>query len=87
MFWIKKNPNGKGHPLLSNNCHSYKKGKNKTTSLTNNLWRERQIRDYKGDHGLCYLYDESYDANHKVMCTKKPQPQAQVNAFGTILSY
>jgi hypothetical protein len=47
----------------------------------NNLWKERQTRDYRRANGLCYFCAEPYDSNHKNVCTKKPQATAQINAL------
>lgn len=45
------------------------------------MWRERQTRDYRRSNGLCYFCAEPYNATHKDVCTKRPQPQPQANAL------
>ncbi|WVZ93179.1 hypothetical protein U9M48_039181 [Paspalum notatum var. saurae] len=40
------------------------------------LARERQLRDYRRTHGLCYYRGEKYDRNHLDKCTKRPPAQA-----------
>jgi hypothetical protein len=57
------------------------KGEAKLGNQISTLWRERQVRDQRRANGLCYFCVEPYDANHKSVCTKKPNQQAQVNAL------
>jgi hypothetical protein len=57
------------------------KGDSKTNGQASTLWRERQSRDYRRANGLCYFCAEPFDANHRSVCTKRPQPQAQINAL------
>lgn len=39
------------------------------------------MRDYRKANGLCFYCAEPFDNNHKNVCTKRPQAQAQVNAL------
>lgn len=45
------------------------------------LWKERQVRDFRKANGLCFYCAEPFDAQHKNVCQKRPQPQNQLNAF------
>lgn len=51
------------------------KNDNKTATSPTGLWKERQLRDYRIAHGLCYFCGEEYDDTHAEKCTKKPKPQ------------
>lgn len=53
----------------------------KGNAPTTTLWKERQVRDYRKNNGLCFYCGEQYDAQHKNTCTKRPQPQTHVNAL------
>ncbi|WVZ63441.1 hypothetical protein U9M48_013075, partial [Paspalum notatum var. saurae] len=44
-----------------------------------NLWRDRQLRDYRRDNGLCYHCGEKFHPSHNEVCAKKSK--AQVNAL------
>ncbi|WVZ94909.1 hypothetical protein U9M48_040738 [Paspalum notatum var. saurae] len=49
------------------------------------LARERQLRDYRRAHGLCYYCGDRYDATHLEKCSKRPPAQAHalvVNELG-----
>ncbi|KAJ1276202.1 hypothetical protein BS78_05G196300 [Paspalum vaginatum] len=39
------------------------------------LSRERQLRDYRRAHGLCYFCGENFDATHLDKCPKRPKQQ------------
>jgi hypothetical protein len=43
------------------------------------LWKERQLRDYRKAHDLCYYCGEKFEQGHLQKCTKKNRPQ--VNAL------
>jgi len=45
------------------------------------LWKERQERDFRKAHGLCFYCGEKFDAGHIDKCSKRPK--AQVNALVT----
>jgi hypothetical protein len=51
----------------------------KTPGANPNLWRERQLRDYRRANGLCYFCGDKYDPAHGEVCQKKSR--AQVNAL------
>ena len=51
----------------------------KPSAPTNNLWKERQERDYRKTHGLCFYCCDKFDASHIDKCSKRPK--AQVNAI------
>lgn len=44
------------------------------------LWKEIQLRDFRKANGLCFYCAETFDAQHKNVCTKRPQQQPQLNA-------
>jgi hypothetical protein len=52
------------------------KGEGKSTTMSTNLWKERQTRDYRRANGLCYFCAEPFDANHRAVCTKRPPQPA-----------
>ena len=39
------------------------------------MWRERQERDYRKAHGLCYFCAEKYEPGHAKKCSKRPKQQ------------
>ena len=47
----------------------------KQPTSSNNLWRERQERDYRKAHGLCYSCVEKYEHGHAEKCSKRPKQQ------------
>jgi hypothetical protein len=53
----------------------------KPNSHVRPLWKERQTRDFRRANGLCYFCAEPFDANHRSVCTKRPQSQPQINAL------
>jgi hypothetical protein len=38
------------------------------------LWKERQLRDFRKAHDLCYYYGEKFESGHLQKCTKKAKP-------------
>jgi hypothetical protein len=40
--------------------------------------KERQLRDYRSLHGLCFTCGEKYEVGHAAKCTKRNQAQLQV---------
>jgi len=52
-------------------------GKSQTSSSP--LWRERQERDYRKAHGLCYYCAEKYEPGHAEKSSKRPK--SQMNAI------
>jgi hypothetical protein len=46
------------------------------TTPSENLWRERQLRDFRRANGLCMYCGDKFDKAHAGSCTKRPQPQA-----------
>lgn len=54
----------------------------KSVPNSSNLWRERQLRDYRKANNLCYSCGEKYDLGHKAKCPNHKLPAtAQVNAL------
>lgn len=51
------------------------KADSKPGSYNPNLWKERQLRDYRRANNLCYFCGEKYDHEHLQKCTKRPKPQ------------
>jgi len=47
----------------------------KQPTSSNNLWRERQERDYRKAHGLYYFCVEKYEPGHAEKCSKRPKQQ------------
>jgi hypothetical protein len=41
-----------------------------------NLWRDRQLRDYRKANGLCFNCGEKFVPGHLEVCTKRNKPQA-----------
>lgn len=44
-----------------------------------NLWRDKQLRDYRKANNLCYFCGEKYEPEHAKHCAKRNKPQ--VNAL------
>lgn len=55
------------------------KGDNKPSNYNPNLWRERQLRDYRRANNLCYFCGDKFDHEHLQKCTKRPK--CQLNAL------
>lgn len=74
----------KGHKGAEQPKFLYSQGKTESKSQSHapTLWKERQVRDYKKANGLCFYCGETFDAQHKTICKKRPQPQNQLNALG-----
>jgi hypothetical protein len=43
----------------------------KVVGPTNNLWRERQLRDYREANGLCFYCGDKFDPSHVEVCQKR----------------
>jgi hypothetical protein len=43
------------------------------------LWKERQLRDFRKAHDLCYYCGEKFELVHLQKCTKRAKPH--VNAL------
>jgi hypothetical protein len=59
------------------------------TIANNPLWKERQLRDYRKSHDLCYYCVEKFQPHHLEKYTKKTKPQINalvVNAIGVDLT-
>lgn len=65
---------------MSKVSHSSSKHEYKGSNTTSQLWKERQVRDYRKANGLCFYYGETFDAQHKNTCKKRPTPPTQLNA-------
>lgn len=48
----------------------------KPTQPNSFLWRDRQLRDYRKQHGLCFACGEKFVPGHIEVCTKRNKPQA-----------
>lgn len=48
------------------------------------LWRDRQLRDYRKQHGLCYGCGEKYEPGHAEVCSKRAKPQANALVFNDL---
>jgi hypothetical protein len=48
-------------------------------ATTSPLWKERQLRDFRKAHDLCYYCGEKFEPGHLQKCTKRIKPQ--VNAL------
>lgn len=53
----------------------------RTSVPTSSFRKERQVRDFRKANGLCFYCAEPFDANHRNVCTKRPQQPTQVNAL------
>ena len=47
----------------------------KTPSIYGNLWRDKQLRDYRKTNNLCYHCGEKYEPGHAEHCVKRNKPQ------------
>ena len=61
------------------NSSTNTKQDSKAPTVTSNLWKERQERDYRKAHGLCFYCGDKFDAGHIEKCSRRPK--AQVNAL------
>jgi len=46
----------------------------KPPSIYGNLWRDKQLRDYRKANNLCYGCGEKYEPGHAEVCTKRNKP-------------
>jgi hypothetical protein len=51
----------------------------KGAAMGNNLWKERQVMNYRRANNLCFHCGEPYTPAHAEICTKRPK--AQLNAI------
>jgi len=51
---------------------------------TSNLWKERQLRDYRKANGLCYLCGDKYDPTHVEVCPKRQKAQLNTLALNDL---
>lgn len=47
----------------------------KTPSIYGNLWRDKQLRDYRKANNLCYHCGEKYEPGHDETYAKRNKPQ------------
>lgn len=40
------------------------------------LWKEKQVKNYRREHNLCYFCGEAYSPAHVAECAKRPKAQA-----------
>ena len=52
---------------------------NKPANHYGNLWRDKQLRDYRKANNLCYACGEKYEPGHAEICGKRNKPQ--INAL------
>jgi len=50
------------------------KQETKPPSIYGNLWRDKQLRDYRKANNLCYGYGEKYELGHAEVCAKRNKP-------------
>jgi hypothetical protein len=56
----------------------------KFPATTNNLWKERQFRDYRKANGLCFHCGNKFDAAHMELCQKKNKAQVHALAINDL---
>lgn len=49
-----------------------------------NLWRDKQLRDYRKANNLCYHCGEKYDPGHAEVCAKRNKPQVNALALNDL---
>ena len=52
---------------------------NKPANHYGNLWRDKQLRDYRKANNLCYACGEKYEPGHAAICGQRNKPQ--INAL------
>jgi hypothetical protein len=60
---------------LSKKGNSFSKPETKNSPATINLWRERQLRDYRKANGLCFYRGEKIEPAHVETCEKRNKAQ------------
>jgi hypothetical protein len=53
-------------------------------SSTSNLWKERQLRDYRKLHGLCFHCGQKFEPGHLEECPKRTKPQVHALAINEL---
>ncbi|WVZ62139.1 hypothetical protein U9M48_011919 [Paspalum notatum var. saurae] len=48
------------------------------------LWRERQLRDYRRNNGLCFQCGEKFGPGHMEVCSKRTKPQVNALAINDL---
>ena len=56
----------------------YAKTENKSSLATGDLWKAKQLKEYRRANGLCYKCGEKFAPGH--MCDQAPAPRAQFKA-------
>jgi hypothetical protein len=62
----------------------YHKLDSKVTPSTTNLWRERQLRDYRKANGLCFFCGEKFDLAHIEKCQHRTNTQVHALALNDL---
>jgi hypothetical protein len=60
------------------------KPETKTPSIYGNLWRDKQLRDYRKANNVCYHCGEKYEPGHAEQCEKKAKPQLNALALNDL---
>ena len=63
---------------------STSKQESKFQQPNSTLWKERQLRDYRKAHGLCYLCGEKYDPAHVEVCPERKKTQLNALAVNDL---
>jgi hypothetical protein len=67
----------------SSSVSSFPKSESRPSS-SSTLWRERQIRDYRKAHGLCFHCGEKFDPTHVASCPKRGSAQVHAVALNDL---
>jgi hypothetical protein len=71
-------------PPLFRAATSYNKPDSKNLTSSNNLWRERQLRDYRKANGLCFFCGDKFDPAHIEVCPKRNKAQIHALALNDL---
>ena len=65
---------GNQQPRLDTAAHKPELGKQPMRMGNGDLWKDRQLRDYRRANGLCFSCGDKYDPTHK--CAKRQAAEA-----------
>ena len=54
--------------------NQYQKPDNRQPTTYGNLWRDKQLRDYRKANNLCYFCGKKFEPGHAEVCTKRTRP-------------
>lgn len=74
----------RNRPAYQQRGYNQQRMEYKQPQQTSQLWRDRQLRDYRKANNLCYSCGEKYVPGHNEVCAKKQKPQMNALALNEL---